>query len=272
MPVARQNSRQGRRRSAPHRTVSGQGHDLGPVPDDVGGAQHLAGCRFGANRRVDGERGPTIAPEAGELGAHDVLGEFQMGRTGLLRLSHGEGLAHRFGDDGGVRDPCVPLGDGPHEADHVDVLVALLVHPVQIALPGESDERCPVEIRVGHAGDQVGGPGSESAQADAGPPDEPAHGVGDERPCLLVTDGDELDRRLVEGLVQVERLLPGNAEHPARPLGFETLDQQVGGATRRHLTPRPGRGADRGGRTGNPATVSTRRWRRPRRSWTTRHA
>ena len=44
----------------------------------------------------------------------------------------------------------------------------LLVHPLQVGLAGERDDRRAVEKRVGHRGDEVGGAWTERAQADAG--------------------------------------------------------------------------------------------------------
>jgi hypothetical protein len=99
--------------------------------------------------------------------------------------------------------------------------MALLVHPVEVALSGERHQRGPVEVGVGHTGDQIGGPGPERAQTDSGPTGEPPDRIGDEGARLFVVDGHELDRRLVQGLVQIESLLPRYPEDPAHPFRFQ---------------------------------------------------
>ena len=53
-------------------------------------------------------------------------------------------------------------------AHDVDVLVRLLVHPLEVALAGERDERRAVEVGVGDRGHEVRGARPERAEADAG--------------------------------------------------------------------------------------------------------
>src|SRR3712207_8863605 len=50
-------------------------------------------------------------------------------------------LADHLGDDPRVRQAGVPLRDGPEHRDDVDVLMGFLVHPLEVALAGEGDER-----------------------------------------------------------------------------------------------------------------------------------
>ena len=123
----------------------------------------------------------------------------------------------------------------------------LLVHSLEPALAGQGHERGPVQEGVGHPGHQIGGPGTQGAEAHAGPAGQAALDVGHEGAGLLVADRDELDRRSVERVRDVEGLLAGDPEDPSDPLGLEAPHQQVGGplgapvpgrvALRRHRPP-----------------------------------
>jgi hypothetical protein len=97
-----------------------------------------------------------------------------------------------------------------------------------VGLAGERHQRRAVEEGVGDGGDEVRRPGPERAQADAGAAGQPAVDVGDVGAALLVADRDELDVAAGEGLVQIERLLAGNAEDALDALGSEALDQELG--------------------------------------------
>ena len=66
-------------------------------------------------------------------------------------------------------------------------------------------------------------PGPERAEADAGRAREAAVHVGHVGAALLVAHGDELDRRSVERLVEIERLLARDAEDVPDALGLEAL-------------------------------------------------
>ena len=116
--------------------------------------------------------------------------------AGLLGLGDLERLAHDLGNDRRVRQARVPLRDRLHHANDVDVLVRLLVHPLEVALAGERDERRTVEVGVGDGRHEVRRAGPERAEADAGVAGEAAVDVGDVRAALLVADRDELDRRV----------------------------------------------------------------------------
>ena len=92
------------------------------------------------------------------------------------------------------------------------------MHALEVGLTGQSDERSAIQERVGDRRDQVRRARAEGPQADAGPAGQTAVGVGHVRAALLVADGDELDRRIGQRLVQVERFLARDPEHvPERP-------------------------------------------------------
>jgi hypothetical protein len=145
----------------------------------------------------------------------------------LLALGDLEGLAHDLGDDLRVLHARVPLGDRAHHARQVDVLVRLLVHPLQIALAGERHERRAVEVGVRHGGDEVERARAERSEADPGAAGEPAPHVGHVGAALLVPDRDELDRRARQRVVQVERLLARYAEYVLDALGLEAFHEDV---------------------------------------------
>ena len=112
----------------------------------------------------------------------------------------------------------------------------LLVHALEVALPGQGDERRTVEVGVGDRRDEVERAGPERAQAHAGATGQAAVDVGHVGAALLVAHGHELDRRTRERLVQVERLLARDAEDVRDALGLEALDEDVGGLS---LAPSP---------------------------------
>ena len=70
-------------------------------------------------------------------------------------------------------------------------------------------------------------PGPERAQADPGAAGQPAVGVGHVGAALLVPDGDEVDRGVGEGLVEVQRLLPGDPEHVLDALRLQALHEDI---------------------------------------------
>ena len=80
----------------------------------------------------------------------------------------------------GSCDARVPLRDRAHHPRQVDVLVRLLVHPLEVALAGERHERSAVEVGVRHGGDEV-----ERARARAcrGRPRRGRSGAPTRRPC-----------------------------------------------------------------------------------------
>ena len=80
---------------------------------------------------------------------------------------------------------------GRQELDQVDVLVRLLVHPLEVGLAGERDERRAVQERVADRGDEVHRARPERAEADAGAPGQAPVHVGHVGPALLVANGDE---------------------------------------------------------------------------------
>lgn len=80
----------------------------------------LAQPRLGLDRGVARQRSRV------DRERHNVLGQLQVGGARLLRLGHRERLAHHLGNDFWTRHARVPLDDGTHDGDQVDVLVRLL--------------------------------------------------------------------------------------------------------------------------------------------------
>ena len=116
---------------------------------------------------------------------------------------------------------------GAHHAHQVDVLVRLLVHPLEVALAGERHQRRAVQVGVGHRGHEVQRARPERAEADARVAGQAAVDVGHVGAALLVADRHEVDRRARQRLVEVERLLARDAEDVLDALGLEALDEDV---------------------------------------------
>ena len=209
-----------------------------PLPTSSTGV--AAACSSSTARsRLTGSASASVSGPGGmgrptTLRAHDVGRELEVRRPRLLRGGGAERLAHGLADHARVVDARVPLGHGPQHVDGVDELVGLLVHADEVDLPGERHERRVVEVGVADAGRQVGGARPEGREADAGVAGEATVGVGHERGALLVARRDERDALgAVEGLVEVEGLLAGDAEDVLDALALETLDEELRGEARR---------------------------------------
>ena len=223
MPVARTNSR----------SAGAAFARITPLPASATGwtAPRIRSAARSSSRAGGSGQHRALARQrlAVDLGGHHVLGQLDVRGARLLGLGHLERLAHDLGDDLRVLHARVPLRDRAHHPRQVDVLVRLLVHPLEVALAGERHERRAVEVGVRHRGHEVERARAERAEADAGAAGEPAPDVGHVGAALLVADRDELDRRARQRLVQVERLLARNAEHVLDALGLEALHEDVAG-------------------------------------------
>ena len=164
-------------------------------------------------------------------------GSSYVGGSRLLGLGDLEGLADDLGDDRRVAHTRVPLGDRAHDRQDVDVLVGLLVHPFQVALAGEDDDRGAIEERVGDPRHEVRRAGPQGRETDARPTGEAAVGVGHVRGRLLVPRRNEADGRARQRLVEVDGLLSGHAEHVRDALGLQAGDEEIGGLSTGHVGP-----------------------------------
>ena len=223
IPVTWTKARSARRGVAADRAVAGE-HDrvLGGV-DDLGGALQLAHARARAARA----RG---AGAARHRAARIITssGSSRWVAPGFSDSATLNALRTTSGTISGLETRAFHLTIGSQDPDQVDVLVRLLVHPLEVGLAGERDERRAIEERVGDRGDEVRGARTERAEAHAGAAGQPPVRVGHVGAALLVADGDELDRGVGQRLVEVERLLAGDAEHVLDALGLEALDEHIG--------------------------------------------
>ena len=83
---------------------------------------------------------------------------------------------------------------------------------VVAAWPEMATMRRVIQVRVGHAGDQVRGPGPQSRQAHARLAGQPPVNVGHERRRLLVPGSDELDRTIQHDVHHVQVFLARQPE------------------------------------------------------------
>ena len=104
----------------------------------------------------------------------------------------------------------------------------LLVHPLEVGLAGERDDRRAVEEGVADRGHEVHRARAERAEADARAAGQPAVHVGHVGAALLVADRDERDARVGQRLVEVERLLARDPEDVPHALGLEALHEDIG--------------------------------------------
>ncbi len=204
-----------------HGAVPGQRDRARCRADDLRRPPQLAHPGLGLDRRVAGE-GDRV-----ERARHHVLGQLQVRGARLLGLGDRERLADHLGYDFGARYPRVPLDDRAQDADQIYVLVRFLVHPLQVGLAGECDERGSVQVGVGHGSDEVRRARSEGAEAHARSARQPPVGVGHVGAALLVPNRNELNRRIGQRLAQIERLLARNPEHEPNALRLQALDEHI---------------------------------------------
>lgn len=175
---------------------------------------------------------PAVAARSHRHRVHvvlgDVLGQLDQHRAGLLAARGAHRLAHDLGDGAGVVDGGGPLGDRPEHLDHVHDLVRFLVQSRRGALPGQHQHRRAIHVRIGHAGDEVGGARPEGGQTAGRVPGEPPVDLGHEGGTLLVAGQHEAHAvRALQRHHEIGVLLAGHTEDVLDALGLQTLDEQI---------------------------------------------
>ena len=229
MPVERANSRSAD--AAPARAT--------PLPASTIGLLARADDRRRLEQLARGGLGAPARPASGSGAASTELARTSSGSSmwvgpGFWAWATLNALRTTSGMTRGEFSRTFHFVIGRNIDDDVDVLVGLLVHPLEVALAGQRDQRRAVEQGVGDPGDEVGRARAERAQADPGAAGQPPVHVGHVRPALLVAHGDEGDRGVVERRVEVERLLAGDPEHVPHALGLEALDEEIRRLALRH--------------------------------------
>ena len=150
----------------------------------------------------------------------DVLRQLEVHRPGLLLHGDPAGFADPGRDIVAGDDLLRVLGQGPHHVDHVDDLKLSLLARLDRLLAADHQHRHPAQLGVGSGGDQIGGPGPESRQADTGPSGQAAVGGGHEPRGLLVAGQDQPDLGPDQRVEQIEVLclLGPILRHQTQPL------------------------------------------------------
>jgi hypothetical protein len=130
-------------------------------------------------------------------------------------LGHGRGV--------GRAHPRLPLRDRREQRAQVELLMGHDLVPVDRQLAGERDDRRAVQVRVRHAGDEVGRARSEGRETRPGQAGAARHRLGHERRIRLVLREDELETRLAEALDEVDDLSTGVTEDVADARGAEAI-------------------------------------------------
>ena len=164
-----------------------------------------------------------------DIGAGDVFGKIYEADPGLLCDRLLERLADHLRDDLRLPDLRTVLGYGNEEADQIEVLMALLVHPGRGRLASDGHDRRPVHVRVRYPGHQIRGTGTEGREANARSTRQPSVHIGHEGGALLVARGDETDGAVEQGVHHVDVLLARDAEDVVYVLVFEASDEELGG-------------------------------------------
>ena len=155
----------------------------------------------------------------------DVFGQIDETHARLLALRLLEGFADHFGNGRRLDHLHGVLRDRPEEVDQVQVLMRFLVDPRRGRLAGNGHQRGVVQVRVGHAGDQIRGARPKRGQTHAGLSGQPPVDVGNEGGRLLVTGDDEADLAIRQDIDDVDVLFAGDAKNGLHALVFQTADE-----------------------------------------------
>jgi len=116
-----------------------------------------------------------------------------------------------------VKDLGVPFRDGFEHGQDIDELMGFFVHPIQRGLPRDRDQRGAIQIRISHAGEQIGCPRPQSRETDPGLSCQPPMDIGHEGRALLVSNGNKPDLRIHERVQDVQRLFSGTPKIHCTP-------------------------------------------------------
>ena len=161
----------------------------------------------------------------GSLLIGNVLGEIYKAAAGFFVLRILESLAHNLVDNIGAANLGAVLGNRLEQIDQIEDLVAFLVQAFGRTLPGNTDNRSPVHVGIGKAGDQVGGTRPQRRKTDTGLAGEPPVDIGHERRTLLVTRGNKADGTGEQSIHHGQVLLAGNTKDLGDALVFQALDK-----------------------------------------------
>jgi len=99
------------------------------------------------------------------------------------------------------------------------------VHALQVRLARQGDQRGAIQERVCYGCDKVCRSRAKGPQANTGSAREAAIGIRHIGTALLVSDRNELNRRIGDGLAQIERLLARNTEDVPNALRLQALHE-----------------------------------------------
>ena len=177
------------------------------------------------------------AGESGRIDGHRLHIERDIEPDGAGAAFVGE--VHRFiemvGDGVGVRDRHRVFGDGLHDVDDADFLIAELAQAGAFLdirafyLAGEKQAWRRIQPRAGEAGDGVGGAGAGGDHAHAKPAGDPRIGFRRDGGGLLVQVSDEGDVfALAQRIVEMHRAAAGDEEDMLYVLFSDALKHIVG--------------------------------------------
>ena len=171
-----------------------------------------------------------------------VLGHVHHHGTRAAGFGQVEGLGHDARQLVGVHHQVVVLGDGNADAGDVGFLEGVGADGRTRDLARDVDHGHRVHVVVGHAGDEVGGPGARGAGGHADLAGGPRVAVGGEAGGLLMPDQDVTDAVLVvvEGVVEGQRGAARHSEDDVDAGGEHGVAHHLAASTR---------GAWRGGGT-----------------------
>ena len=169
--------------------------------------------------------------QGNSVGRHfgNVLGQIDMGGAGLAILGIFESQADNFAYRVGQNDLFGTFGNRGIHSGQIQVLMAGQLHLVGAHLAGNGHQRRAIQIGIGHAGDQIGGTGTQCGKTDAGPAGETAVDICHKSGALLMAHRNKTNMAVTDGEHQVQCLFAGDAKHNIDTFGFQTVHQDLGG-------------------------------------------
>ena len=152
----------------------------------------------------------------------DITGEVNITGAGLFRLrvfkSDPDDFVRRIRAD----DLLAPFCNRLEHADKIKILVTGQVHPFGTDLSRDCNERRSVAVRVGNAGHQICGAGTEGGKADTCFSGQPSVNVRHKSRSLLMPCRDEPNLRVVQSFHDFQIFFSRNSEDKTDAFIFQT--------------------------------------------------
>ena len=162
----------------------------------------------------------------------NVLREVDQYRPRPVAQRMGEGQAHRSGNPGHAIDQVGSLGDGLDDGNDVYFLESIPAQQLGRNVSGDRNDGRGIAVGIGNAGDQVGGAGTRSRQADTDLSGDAGKTLRGMRRTLLVFDTDTVNTVFVQYVEYLEVGPTGVTEYDIDALQLKAFCKDLGAPQR----------------------------------------